>query len=193
MSRTAADVGRALALDVRGRGEQQRLLLRGPDAASGRARAASGGLSPISPASAIASIVTVSVAPGRRSAARGGRSRPEELERAGRDPDRHAQRDRAATDPEPSDAVERLLHLPAGTRRALRMERAVEQEEQRVAAPLEQARLPSRRLRRGARVNTPSSVSRMSSAPILPCRARRSVSAVKPEMSTNTSEPSTAR
>ena len=42
-------------------------------------------------------------------------------------------------------------------------------------------------------MKTPSSVSRMSSAPTLPCRASRSVSAVNPEMSTKTSDPSTAR
>ena len=42
-------------------------------------------------------------------------------------------------------------------------------------------------------VKTPSSVSRISSAPILPLRESRSVSAVNPEMSTNASDPSTAR
>ena len=42
-------------------------------------------------------------------------------------------------------------------------------------------------------VKTPSSVSRMSSAPTLPFRASRSVSAVKPEMSTKTRVASTSR
>ena len=68
----------------------------------------------------------------------------------------------------------------------------VEQEQERVAAPLEEPGALVVRVSSSA-VKTPLSVSRISSAPILPFRARRSESAVNPEMSTNTIDPSTSR
>ena len=65
----------------------------------------------------------------------------------------------------------------------------VEEQQQRIAAPLEEARAVVVGVSRRA-MKTSFSVSRISSAPILPWRASRSESAVKPEMSTNTIEPS---
>ena len=72
--------------------------------------------------------------------------RREELDRPARDPDRHPQRDGAAGDPQPADPLDRPLHLPARARRTLGLLGAVEEEQQRVAAPLEQPGTPVVRL-----------------------------------------------
>ena len=70
----------------------------------------------------------------------------EEVERAGRDPDRHPQDDRAAAHVEATDPGDLALHLPGGAARSAFVVGAVEQEEERVAAPLEEAGPPVVRL-----------------------------------------------
>ena len=103
----------------------------------------SAGLMPISPASAIASMDSVSVmaGPGDQQLAVDAAGH-EEVERAGADPDRHPQHDRAAAQVQPADAIDGALHLPGRPGRPQRVVGAVEHEEQRVAAPLEQAGAP---------------------------------------------------
>ena len=70
----------------------------------------------------------------------------EEVERPGRDPDRHPQDDRAAAHVEATDPGDLALHLPGGAARPAFVVWAVEQQEERVAAPLEEARPPVIRL-----------------------------------------------
>ncbi len=66
----------------------------------------------------------------------------EEVDRPGRDPDGHPQRDGTARHAQASDPVDRALHLPGGARRPCLVLRTVEEEEKRVAAPFQQARPP---------------------------------------------------
>ncbi len=66
----------------------------------------------------------------------------EEVERAGRDPDRHPQDDGAAAHVEATDPGDLGLHLPGGAARPAFVVGTVEQEEERVAAPLEEAGPP---------------------------------------------------
>ena len=94
----------------------------------------------ISPASAIASIVTVSVAAGPAiSSSRCTLPTMKNWNVPVVMPDRHAKRDRAAAGPETPDAIERPLHLPRGAACALLVDGPVEEQQQGVAAPLEQA------------------------------------------------------
>ena len=69
-----------------------------------------------------------------------------EVERPGAGADGHPERQRPAREVQPADAVDRSLHLPGGAAGAALVLGSVEQEEQRVAAPLEEARAPVVRL-----------------------------------------------
>ena len=113
----------------------------------GGSRPASEGLTPISPASA-------SSLDHRRLG--GDRARheqlavdaahEEEVDRSGRDSDRHAQRDPGAPHTDSPDPLDRLLHLPCRACGSLLVAGALEEEQHRVAAPLEQAGAPAVRL-----------------------------------------------
>ena len=73
-------------------------------------------------------------------------AREEEVDRPGRDPDRHPQRRPRATHAHPPDGRDRSLHLPRRTRGAALVAVALEEEQHRVASPLEQAGAPAVRL-----------------------------------------------
>ena len=138
----AADERRALALDLGRRAQERDAVLLLADAGRPRSRT-SAGLMPISPASAMASMDRVSViaGPGDEQLAMDAAGH-EEVEQPGADADRHPQHDRAAAQVQPADAIDGALHLPGGPGRPLRVVGAVEHEEQRIAAPLEEAGAP---------------------------------------------------
>ncbi len=153
--------GRATACGRREALEGGTPLLSARRHTTGRGAAASAELRATSPASAIASIATASVATGPATSS----SRwtlpavknstvpdviPIDIRRVVVPPG----------DPDSSDTVHRPLHLPCCPSSPLGMTRAVEQEQERVAAPLQQPRTPcrtprragSRRRRRACRV-----------------------------------------
>ena len=109
-------------------------------------------------------------------------------------PTRHAQRD-AAREPCRSGRA-RAARCASPTARAARARRvavALEEQQQRVAAELQQAAAVGvGDVEQRARSSVPIA-SASCSAPSRPARASRSDSVVKPEMSTNTSDPSIVR
>ena len=147
---------------------------------------------PISPASATASIAAVSVAVGPDDEQFTVHApRREEVDRAARDPDRHPQGHRAAAHPEPADALDRPLHLPGRPGRARLVTRPVEEEQQRVAAPLDQPGTPLVRL---VEQRVEHAVERVAQelGPDLPAAREPLGQCGEPEMSTNARDPSTA-
>ena len=73
-------------------------------------------------------------------------SRCEEVDRPGRDADRHAQGHGAAAHADPADAFDRPLHLPGRAGGPCLVTGTLEEEEKRVAPPLQQSRAPVVRL-----------------------------------------------
>ena len=104
---------------------------------------------------------------------------------------RHAQNDAPGSGIEATDLGEAALHADGRAGRSAGVVRSGEQEQQRVAAELEQAAAGLVGDRRAAAVKHPPMTSTTSSAPTLPWRASRSDSFVNPEMSTKSKEPST--
>ena len=109
------------------------------------------------------------------------------------DSHRHPQRDGRPADAKPTDTLDRPLHLPGGSSRTplVTRDRRTGAGERR--RPTSRSPAPHSYASSSSAANTPSRVSCSNSAPIFPRRASRSVSSVKPEMSTNASEPSMAR
>ena len=70
----------------------------------------------------------------------------EEIDRPCCDSHRHPQRDDRPADPQPTDTLDRPLHLPGGSSRTQLVAGIVEQEQESVTAPLQQPRAPLVRL-----------------------------------------------
>jgi len=160
---------------------------------AGSSNAARLGLIPISPASAIASIETVSVATGPATS----NSRwtlpavkksivpvltPIDMRRVTVPPETRRRPTRSMVRCSSHIARQARSGWPGPSKRSNSASPP------HLRSPAPQSYASSRSARK-----TPSSVSRISSAPIFPLRASRSVSAVNPEMSTKASEPSTGR
>ena len=73
-------------------------------------------------------------------------SRSEEVDRPGRDSDRHPKRHGVAAHAKPPNALDRPLHLPGCPRCTSLMTRGVEEEQQGVPTPLDQSGPPQVRL-----------------------------------------------
>ena len=151
--------------------------------------AAVAALRPICPAAAAASVSAVRLAPGPLTSSSRWIVRvadEEEVEVTAVDAHRHPEHDRAglAGSRPITRSVARIRW--AARAAALRVVRPREQQQHRVATPLDQVGTLARGPRRAAPANVALSMSLISSAPTLPLRASRSVSRVKPEMSTKT-------
>ena len=137
-----ADERRALALDLGRRAQERDAVLLLPMQAGPSART-SAGLMPISPASAMASMDSVSVMAGPAiSSSRWTLPVMKKWNGPVPMPTDIRSDDRAAAQVQPADAIDGALHLPGRPGGPQRVVGAVEHEEQRVAAPLEQAGAP---------------------------------------------------
>ena len=159
----------------------------------GSSRPARRSLMPISPASAIASIVTVSVAPGP--AIRSSRCTLPAVKKSSVPVVIPMDIRSVTVPPETRSRPTRSIVLCISqAARAARGACSGPSKRRSNASPPHLSRpAPQSYASSRSAVKTPSSVSRISSAPIFPWRESRSVSAVKPEMSTKASEPSTVR
>ena len=105
---------------------------------------------------------------------------------------RRVTRPARSSTPADARAARRASGAPRGSR-PRGVLRPVEQQQDGVAAPLDQARARRRTRPSSSAAKVALRMSLISSAPTLPLRASRSVSLVKPEMSTKASVPSTSR